>query len=374
MTAVGRTEATEPATAMTTIRELLVSKQDLRVARIHQAQPTPLASGSARLRLDLFGLTSNNITYAAMGVGSLGYWDFFPGTDDWGRPPCWGFGTVVQSSADGVDVGARYYGYFPIADVLDVTPQRAGPRGFVDGSPHRSSKAAVYNQYLNAATDPAYDAAFEAEQVLFRPLYATGWWAADCVMAGAPHAVVVSSASSKTALSMVHQLRRTGGAKLLALTSARNQDYVRETGLYDRVVTYEAVDTLTAPLTTTYVDFLGREDVIAAVHRALGANLARSILIGATDWDDKPGGVQAPRRELAGPTPELFFVPTYAADRLKAQPELGKAMVQDMRAFYPASRTFVTSCRTSGGEAVLDGWQRLAKGDVPPRDGLVLSL
>jgi Protein of unknown function (DUF2855) len=374
MTAVGRTEATEPATAMTTIRELLVSKQDLRVARIRQAQPTPPASGNARLRLDLFGLTSNNITYAAMGVGSLGYWDFFPGTDDWGRPPCWGFGTVVQSSADGVDVGARYYGYFPIADVLDVTPQRAGPRGFVDGSPHRSSKAAVYNQYLNAATDPAYDAAFEAEQVLFRPLYATGWWAADCVMAGAPHAVVVSSASSKTALSMVHQLRRTGEAELVALTSARNQAYVRETGLYDRAVTYEAVDTLTAPPTTTYVDFLGREDVIAAVHRALGVNLARSILIGATDWDDKPGGVQAPRRELAGPTPELFFVPTYAADRLKAQPELGKAMVQDMRAFYPASRTFVTSCRASGGEAVLDGWQRLATGEVSPRDGLVLSL
>jgi hypothetical protein len=186
--------------------------------------------------------------------------------------------------------------------------------------------------------------------------------------------VVVSSASSKTALSMAHQLRRTGEAELVALTSARNEAYVRETGLYDRVLTYEAVDTLTAPLAATYVDFLGREDVIAAVHRALDVNLARSILIGATDWKDKPGGVQAPRRELAGPNPELFFVPTYAADRLKARPELGKAMVRDLRAFYPASRKFVTSNRASGGEAVLDGWQRLATADVSPRDGLVLSL
>jgi Protein of unknown function (DUF2855) len=183
---------------MAVLREFQVSKQDLRIVRIVQAQPAPLASGNARLKLDLFSLTANNITYAAMGAGTLGYWDFFPGTDDWGLPPCWGFGTVVQSTADGVDVGARYYGFFPIADVLDVTPQRAGPRGFVDGAPHRSTKSAVYNQYVNVATDPAYEGSFEAEQVLFRPLYATGWWAADCVTAGAPDAVVVSSASSKT--------------------------------------------------------------------------------------------------------------------------------------------------------------------------------
>jgi len=358
---------------MTTMCVLLVNKQDLRVARIDQVQPASLALGHARLKLDLFGLTSNNITYAAMGTGSLGYWDFFPGTDDWGRPPCWGFGTVVQSTADGVEVGTRYYGYFPIADVLDVNPQRAGPRGFADGSPHRSSKAAVYNQYLNAATDPAYDGSFEAEQVLFRPLFATGWWAADCVMAGSPRAVVVSSASAKTALSMVHQLRRTGETKLVALTSARNEAYVRETGLYDRTLTYDAIDTLTAPPGTTFVDFLGRDDVIEAVHRTLGVNLVRSILIGATDWDDKPGGIQAPRLEIVGPKPEFFFVPTYAADRLKAQPELGKAMLHDMRAFYPASRKFVTPHRAVGGEAVLECWQRLATGEVSPRDGFVLS-
>jgi len=53
--------------------------------------------------------------------------------------------------------------------------------------------------------------------------------------------------------------------------------YVRETGLYDRVLTYDAVDTLTAPPTTTYVDFSAGEDGIAAVHRALGVNLAAAF-------------------------------------------------------------------------------------------------
>jgi hypothetical protein len=356
------------------MREMHVSKKDLRVVRIVEVQPAPLASGNARLKLDLFALTANNITYAAMGTGSLGYWDFFPGPDDWGRPPCWGFATVVESNADGVEVGSRYYGYFPIADILDVTPQRVGPRAFVDGATHRQSKAAVYNQYLNVAADPAYDGLFESEQVLFRPLYATGWWAADCVRAEAPQAVVVSSASSKTALAMVHQLRHRGGTELVALTSARNEGYVRETGLYDRTLTYGAVETLTAPVSTTYADFLGREDVIGAVHRALGQNLARSILVGATDWANKPGGIQPPKQEVVGPSPEFFFVPAYAAGRLKAQPELGSAMLRDMRAFYPESHKFVTPRRAHGSAGVLECWERLATGTAAPRDGFVLSL
>ena len=33
----------------------------------------------------------------------------------------------------------------------------------------------VYNQSLNVASDAAYDAVFEPEQTLFRPLYATRW-------------------------------------------------------------------------------------------------------------------------------------------------------------------------------------------------------
>jgi hypothetical protein len=359
---------------MTTTREVQVSRQDLRIVRFVQVQLAPLAAGNARLKLDLFSLTANNITYAAMGAGSLGYWDFFPGPDGWGRPPCWGFGTVVQSSADGVEAGTRFYGFFPVADALDVTPQRVGPRGFVDGAPHRHAKAAVYNQYLDVASDPAYDSSFEAEQVLFRPLYATGWWAADCVAAGTPAAVVVSSASSKTALSMAHQLRRAGSFELVALTSARNAAYVRATELYDHTLTYDAIDTLTAPGNSTYVDYLGRDDVTAAVHRTLGRALTRSVLIGATDWDDKPGGLQVPRRELDGPAPEVFFVPAYAAARLQSQPELGKAMLQALRAFYPASRAFVTPQRFNGDAAVLECWRQLAVGNVSPREGFVLSL
>jgi hypothetical protein len=354
------------------MREIHISRNDLRLARVVDIEPAPLADGAARLRLDLFALTSNNVTYAAMGEGALGYWDFFPGPAGWGRLPVWGFATVAQSNAAGVDVGARYYGFFPISETLDVIPIKVGPRGFSDGASHRVAKAPVYNQYVDVAADPAYDPMFEPEQTLFRPLYATGWWIGDRIRQDHARTVVISSASSKTAIATAHSVRR-NDVTLVALTSARNLTFVRECGLYDRTLAYEEAPSLTAAAPAVYVDFLGRESLTAVVHRILDAGLARSIVIGATDWDDKPGGVQPPSALVEGPTPEFFFAPAYAAARLKAQPELGAAMQRDLRGFYAASRTLVVAQRLAGAQAILASWARLTAGEMPPQQGLVLS-
>lgn len=357
------------------MREIQIRKDDIRQARVVEITPAPLPDGAARLALELFSLTANNVTYAAMGEGKLGYWDFFPGPEGWGRLPVWGFAAVAESRAPGVQAGERFYGYYPMGEMLDVFPAKAGPRGFMDSAAHRRAKAAVYNQYLNTALDPAYDAAFEPEQAIFRPLYGTGWWAADCVMQGEqrPRSIVMSSASSKTALATAHQLRRLTDARLIALTSARNVAYVRETGIYHETASYESVGTLRATAPAAYLDFLGRESLTAAVHHALGADLVRSILVGATDWGSKPGGVVLPTAALEGPQPEFFFVPDHATARLKTDAALGAAMVRDLRAFYAASRGLITAEQLVGFDAVQDAWSRLVAGTVAPRAALVLS-
>jgi hypothetical protein len=184
---------------------------------------------------------------------------------------------------------------------------------------------------------------------------------------------VVSSASSKTALATAHQLRRLGNARLVALTSARNFAYVRDTGLYHEALPYEAIASLAAEAPAVYLDFLGRDTLTAAVHRALGASLVRSILVGATDWGSKPGGVRSPSIALEGPEPMFFFVPDYATVRMKADASLGAAMLADLRAFCTASRAFVTARRLAGTDAILQAWAQLAAGETPPREGLVLS-
>jgi len=57
--------------------EFQVRKNNFAETRIMQTTALPLGDGQARLRLDPFAMTSNNIMYAAMGEGELGYWDFF---------------------------------------------------------------------------------------------------------------------------------------------------------------------------------------------------------------------------------------------------------------------------------------------------------
>lgn len=349
------------------MRELHISRKDIRTTELVDVPQAPLAPGAARLKLDLFALTSNNVTYAAMGEGMLGYWDFFPAPEGFGKVPVWGFGTVTDSNAPDIAVGSRFYGYYPLAETLDVMPRKTAT-GFVDTASHRAPKAALYNVYTDVNVDPAYDATFEAEQTLFRPLYGTGWWAADCIKQGAAKTVVLSSASSKTALATAHQLKKLGGVELIGLTSPGNEAYVRESGLYDRVVLYDNAASLKVEAPATYVDYLGRAELNATVHRTLGDALSRSIIIGVTDWASERGG-----EPLPGPTPEFFFVPTYAAERLKADPQLGPAMMRDLRAFYPGSRVFVTAQRINGADAIQAAWVRLTGGGVPPREGLVAA-
>lgn len=349
------------------MRELHISKRDIRATAFADVASPPLAPSAARLKLDLFALTSNNVTYAAMGEGMLGYWDFFPAPEGFGKVPVWGFATVTESNAPEISVGARYYGYYPLAETLDVMPRKTAT-GFIDTAPHRAVKAALYNVYTDVAADPAYDAAYESEQTLFRPLYGTGWWAADFIKQNAAKSVVLSSASSKTALATAHQLRKLGGVQLIGLTSPGNEAYVRECGLYDRVVLYADAATLKAEAPATYVDYLGRAELNQAIHSALGDALTRSIVIGVTDWSAPRGG-----EPLPGPKPEFFFVPTYAAERLKADVQLGAAMVRDLRAFYPASHAFVTAQRITGADAVQSAWTKLTAGNVPPREGLVCT-
>jgi len=185
--------------------DYLIKRDDLRDCHWADAPVTDLADGMARLRVDAFALTANNVTYATFGE-AMEYWKFFPaGSPEFGRVPVWGFATVIESKAEGVDAGSRVYGYLPVSDTFDVQPVRVGKESFLDGAPHRQGLAPIYNTYVLTAADPTYDPAFEAQQMLFRPLFTTGWMIDDCLMETGdpvPETVVISSASSKTAMAL----------------------------------------------------------------------------------------------------------------------------------------------------------------------------
>src|SRR5205807_8154878 len=100
----------------------LVKRDDLRECRIAESEVSEPGPGQALLRVDSFGLTANNVTYAVFGE-RMSYWNFFPADEGWGRVPMWGFAEVAQSEAEGVEPGARFYGYLPPSSSLLVPPR-----------------------------------------------------------------------------------------------------------------------------------------------------------------------------------------------------------------------------------------------------------
>lgn len=218
---------------------LLVRQDALGTTRWLREAHAPLAEGEARLRIDRFAYTSNNITYAAFGE-AMHYWDFFPVAPQpdglaWGCIPVWGFAEVIESRAAGVAVGERLYGYWPMASHAVLQPTRVSPHGFSDGAAHRAALHPVYNQYLRCAVDPFYTPGTEDLQALLRPLFLTSWliddFLADNAFFGAQDAaqragmqpvLLLSSASSKTAYGTAAQLAQRDGVAVVGLTSASN--------------------------------------------------------------------------------------------------------------------------------------------------------
>ena len=102
--------------------DLLVKKGALAQTKLADAAQPPLGEGEVRLKVDLFSLTANNVTYGAAG-DFLKYWQFYPSPEEgWGRVPVWGFATVTESWSPAAAVGERVYGYLPMSDTFVVKP------------------------------------------------------------------------------------------------------------------------------------------------------------------------------------------------------------------------------------------------------------
>ncbi|CAN5647417.1 DUF2855 family protein [soil metagenome] len=361
---------------MTTTR-LLVRKDQLSDARLTETADEALAPGQARVRIDSFALTSNNITYAAFG-DAMNYWQFFPtGEEGWGSIPVWGFGEVVQSLHPGVAVGERLYGYFPMASGVVLTPEHLTARGFTDAAPHRAELHAVYNQYLRVSSDPFYTAATESEQSLLRPLFITSWliddFMADNAFFGA-NTMLLSSASSKTAYGTAFQLIQRPGIEVVGLTSAANKAFCESLGCYSRVLTYEELDLVPADAACVYVDFAGNAGLRKQVH-ARFTNLKYSCSIGGTHVEQLGSG-----KDLAGPRPVLFFAPAQIKKRIGewGTAEFGKRMVAAWQAFLQrvmnAETPWLKVERHYGAAAVTAAYAHVLAGRGDPRTGHVLSL
>ncbi len=356
--------------------DFLVRRDDLHRTSFVPAPLPTLADGQVLLRIDAFAFTANNVTYAVFGE-MMRYWNFFPAPDGWGRIPVWGFADVVESRHPSIAVGERFYGYLPMSTHLVVQPERANDGGFVDGSVHRRDLPAVYNQYVRAATDPGYDPAHEDAQMLLRPLFMTAFLIDDVLEEHQFHGarqIVLSSASSKTAIGLASLLHRRAGRtyEVVGLTSASNRAFVTGLGYYDRVVSYDEIDTLADDLPTVFVDMAGNGAVRDAVHRRCGDQLSYSCAVGGTHW----GQVAPPPSDLPGAPPTFFFAPDRIQQRAAdwGMAELSKRMGLAWQHLLGRLDHWMKVRRGSGHAEVERIYLATLDGTADPADGHILSL
>jgi hypothetical protein len=353
--------------------DFLVKRDELRECRIAETELPVIGAGEALLRVDSFGLTANNVTYAVMGE-AMSYWDFFPAEDGWGRVPMWGFAEVEASEAEGVETGTRVYGYLPPSSHLLVKPKSVGGNGFTDGSPHRATLPSAYHRFLANSGDPFYSADSEDIQMLLRPLFFTSFLIDDQLAdegLAERGPIVISSASSKTAIAAAFLLAQREGVELVGLTSAANRGFVEGLGIYGRTVTYDEIGSLgSGP--ATYVDVAGDGAVRQAVHTHFGDDLAHSMTVGVTHWEELGSG----QGDLPGPTPSFFFAPTRVEKRSAdwGPAELERRVAEAWHPFCKWTAGWLEVSHGQGFEAVKSAYLDVLEGRVGPKSAHVISL
>ncbi|QCI66580.1 DUF2855 family protein [Phreatobacter stygius] len=300
-----------------------VAKDNLRQWSWHERDApdsTRIAAGQIVVAITKFAFTANNVSYARLG-DQIAYWRFFPAEDNWGCIPVWGLGDVVGSRHPEVHEGERIYGYFPMATHLPMQPDGLRGTRFVDATAHRNVLPPTYNEYVLVNRDGSYERTHEDAHLVLRPLFSLSFFCSeflkDARFFGARQ-IIISSASSKTALGLAFLLARipTREFEIIGLTSGANADFVRRRGVYDRVVGYDAISSLSdAP--AVFIDIAGDSKVQAAVHGRMGNALQHSARVGLTHWDAFAGAFGSAGAELPGPAPTLFFTPDHIIARRK---------------------------------------------------------
>jgi NADPH-dependent curcumin reductase CurA len=348
----------------------LVHKNNLFETSFSETEKPELDKGEALLKIEKYAFTSNNITYAVVGH-QVGYWNFFPATEPNGIVPVWGFAKVVESNEDSVQVGERVYGYFPMSTYLKVKPAKQSIRGFVDNSEHRQALPPIYN-YLSYVQSNIPGEDF---MPIIQPLFTTGFLSYHFLKQSNffdAKQVILTSASSKTALGLAYFLNQNqadDGLQIIGLTSQRNIDFVKGTGFYDSVISYEDVTKELSKSPAVMVDFVGNAELAKTIDGYLVDDLKFISRIGLTNWKSGDGFNDIPKAKF-------FFAPDFIK-KIYEKWGVGKTteMVQTaLSDFIKIASNWMKIEYIETNENLSNLYKKMLKGDVNPSIGYLVKL
>lgn len=339
--------------------------------------PGELSSNQALLEIDKFSFTSNNITYGVVGE-RMNYWKFFPTQSGYGIIPAWGLANVIISKHPDLQVGQRFYGYYPMGTHLLVTIDNVSSKGFADTTEHRQALPPIYNFYANTEQDPTFTPATEELIAIFRPLFITSFLIddhlADLNFYNATH-ILLTSASSKTAQTLAwflanRKIENRLNINILGITSNKNIAFVKRLGWYDQTISYDEISHLNVNEKSIIIDFAGNHHLQFRLQTLLNDELVYNCRVGLVDWQNLKGEKPLPKKG------EFFFAPVYAEKRRKEwglsrfQQKIGIAWQE----FVDTVQSKISIKEYVGPEKLEQLHLDMLNGKIEPKDGNIVSL
>lgn len=349
--------------------DLLFEVDDLAVSQVRSAPAAELGAGEVRLAVERFGLSTNNVTYARLGASIMPYWKAFPAPEGYGRVPVWGFAVVEESRHPEIAEGTRVYGFLPTSSHV-VVAARKTPDGFDDVGTDRSFMHPWYRTYREVPAASTWD----SRTALLRPLFPAAFTFDEFLVRNntfGAGTVVITSASTKTAVALAARLARRPNIATLAVTSAENVAWVSELDRYDAVTSYEALSPGDVHGAAVLADFTGALPRLSLVYSRLRGALVHTALVGYTN-----PGAQILWPELSDPDPAVFFCPEHeehavAEEGREAYFSRYHAAERDL---VESSTRWLTVRDHVGPEAAAEVFSALSKGNQPPNIGHAVAV
>lgn len=355
--------------------EVWVDSEDFQKSKTVERELPALGEGEVRLAIEMFGLTSNNVGYALSGK-SIGYYGYFPAEDNWAKVPVWGCAHVTESNHNGITVGERLYGFFPMASHVDLKPGVVKDNMLIDAAEPRQNLPDFYNIYQRMATDPDIMKGLDVERSLLFPLFATSFILYDYLVLNeffGAQQVVIGSVSSKTGFGLAQLLKQDTSIsqKIVGVTSAGNAEFVEGLGSCDQVVIYGNESEIDASLSTAYIDMSGDVRLTTDLHNHIGENIVESCIVGGTHWN-----AMGKRGKLPGAKPAFFFAPGHIAMREKEWGQ-GAMFERGFAAGVQISQQIGNELSiewTKSAEGLRSVWADILDNKISGRNGQMISL
>ncbi|TDR22798.1 DUF2855 family protein [Marinicella litoralis] len=359
--------------------EFQVHKQDISQTRLLDTRKgNEILDGQIKIKIEAFSFTANNITYWAMG-DKLAYWQFFPAsvnqTSEWGIIPVWGFAEVVESTHTGINVGERLFGYLPTANEWLIQPVKTAITVLFDGSSHRSKLPPGYNMYRRVQAESGYNPKHDALRMLLFPLHITSFCIHDMLSSQqylSAEQIIILSASSKTSLGLAYALQQDESAPtVVAMTSARNLAFVKKTGYYQQVISYDDMVQIDGNKKSIIIDMSGNGDLITQLHAKLKDNMLYSSQVGLTHWDETAKGTG-----FIANRSKMFFAPSHIQQRYQqwGAEKFEQLANEFMHKAAIDSQRWLKITTVKGLKGLSEQFNSVCHGQLPPEQGLIIQM